>query len=67
MADAPIFRAASSTGVQWGERVYYYNCHRDGGDYAWFASNLNSAKGTPTVKDINALWALDRQWNPLLN
>jgi pectinesterase len=67
MADAPIYRAASSTGVEWGERVYYYNCHRNGGDYAWFANNLNNAKGMPIAKDITALWALDRQWNPLLN
>lgn len=67
MADAPIYRAASSKGVQWGERVYYYNCHRNGGDYTWFANNLTSAKGAPTAKEISALWALDRQWNPLLN
>lgn len=67
MANAPIFRAASSTGVQWGERIYYDNCHRAGGDYAWFANNLSNAKEKPAAKDINAVWALDGQWNPLLN
>lgn len=62
MADAPIYQAASSKGVQWGQRVYYYNCHRIGGDYAWFKNNLNTAKGEPSAKDINAAWAFDQQW-----
>jgi pectinesterase len=24
----------------WGEREYFYNCHRDGGDFDWFTNNL---------------------------
>ncbi|WP_345950623.1 pectinesterase family protein [Mucilaginibacter sp. PAMB04274] len=67
MANAPVFQAASSTGVKWGERVYYYNCHRTGGDFAWFANNLNKAKTAPVASQINAQWALDQQWNPMLN
>ena len=27
----------------WGERSYFCNCHRDGGDYAWLTNNLSSA------------------------
>jgi len=65
MANAPIFKAASSPGVQFGERVYYYNCHRTGGDYDWFKNNLNTAKNSPVPGQINATWALDGQWNPL--
>ena len=64
MANAPIFQAASSTGVQFGERVYYYNCHRTGGDYVWFKNNLSTAKPAPQAGQINSQWALDQQWNP---
>jgi pectin methylesterase-like acyl-CoA thioesterase len=65
MANAPIFKAASSPGVQFGERVYYYDCHRTGGDFDWFKNNLNTANNSPAPAQINATWALDGQWNPL--
>jgi len=64
MADAPIYQAASSKGVQWGQRVYFYNCHRQGGDYAWFKNNLYTATGSPSPQDIDAVWAMDKQWTP---
>lgn len=67
MADAPIYQAASSKGVQWGRRVYLYNCHRTGGDYSWMTNNLAEAPGSPEVKNIDARWALDAQWNPAAN
>ena len=31
----------------WGERAYFYNCHREGGDYAWHRDNLASAPARP--------------------
>jgi len=65
MADAPVYQAASSKGVQWGRRVYFYNCHRQGGDYAWFKDNLNTAYDSPSANDITATWAMDKQWDPL--
>ncbi|MDP9046719.1 MAG: pectinesterase family protein [Bacteroidota bacterium] len=65
MADAPIYQAASSKGVQWGQRAYYYNCHRQGGDYAWFNDNLGSATGNPRPGGVNAAWAMDGRWDPL--
>jgi pectinesterase len=48
----------------WGERDYYNHCHRDGGDYPWFADNLATAPGTPTPKQINAAWTFNNTWNP---
>jgi len=66
MADAPIYQAASSKGVKWGQRTYFFNCHKAGGDYAWFSNNLDKAAGAPDAKQIDALWAMDNQWNPLL-
>jgi pectinesterase len=65
MADAPVYQAASSAGVQYGKRVYFYNCHRQGGNYAWLKDNLNEAAGMPTANSIDAVWAMDKKWNPL--
>jgi len=62
MADAPIYQAESSKGVQWGHRVYFYGCHRTGGDYSWFKDNLAAAPGNPSPQLINTQWAFDNQW-----
>jgi pectinesterase len=67
MADAPVYQAASSKGTQWGQRVYFYNCHRQSGDYPWFKDNLNMAYNNPMAKHIDAAWAMDKQWDPLKN
>lgn len=65
MANAPIYQAASSPGIHWGQRVYYANCHRQGGDYAWFQDNLKLAAAAPAVSKINAAWAFDGRWMPV--
>ena len=64
MADAPIYQAASSKGVKWGKRTYYYNCHHAGGDYDWIKNNLDEAENPPSPQMITAIWAFDNQWNP---
>jgi pectinesterase len=61
--DAQRNKTYDKTNV-WGEREYFYGCHRDGGDYAWFADNLSSAPGSPTDKKITAAWTFDDKWNP---
>lgn len=48
----------------WGEREFFYNCHRTGGDYDWFANNLSTAAGAPTPKEITAAWTFGGKWNP---
>ena len=48
----------------WGERFYYYNCHRDGGDFAWFKDNLGSAAGAPKPEQVTAAWTFDGKWDP---
>lgn len=48
----------------WGERFYYYNCHREGGDYPWMRDNLNQAPGAPRPGQITAAWAFDGSWDP---
>lgn len=43
----------------WGERAYFFDCHRDGGDYAWTRDNL------PVPADqITAAWTFAKTWNP---
>lgn len=49
---------------RWGERAYYFNCHRAGGDYAWFKDNLASAPGAPGPEQVTAAWTFGGTWNP---
>lgn len=68
MADEDIYYvAASNNPLKWGRRVYYQNCHRTGGDYAWFQDNLSTAKDSPQAKQINAQWVFNNQWHPEKN
>lgn len=65
MADKPIYRPASSPSAYlWGPRYYYYNCHRDSGDFAWFKDNLNEAQGSPVELVIDAKWTFAGAWDP---
>lgn len=48
----------------WGERSYFYNCHRDGGNFDWFANNLSAAPGKPKPGKITAAWTFAGKWNP---
>jgi pectinesterase len=67
MANKPIYLVPTQNVIQWGYRVYYYNCHRTGGDYDWFKNNLTTAKGSPLPQQINAQWVFSTKWNPILN
>lgn len=67
MSDNDIYLVATANNILWGRRVYYFNCHREGGDYAWHADNLSSAKGSPAAKDITTSWVFGNRWNPLAN
>jgi pectinesterase len=50
---------------RWGERAYFFNCHRDGGnDYQWHADNLATAEGAPRPQDITAKWTFAATWDP---
>ena len=49
---------------RWGERAYFHNCHRDGGDYGWHTNNLATASGAPRPGDITAAWTFAGTWDP---
>lgn len=64
MADAEIYWVPSKEkrdSLKWGKRIYYYNSHRKGGDYAWHKDNLPEGFG---INDFNAAWVFDYKWNP---
>jgi hypothetical protein len=65
MADRPIYAPQSPNTVPWiwGERHYFYNCHREGGDYGWHADNLSSAEGSPTGDQVTPAWTFDGRWD----
>ena len=67
MADRDIYLVATNNVIRWGRRVYYFNCHRKGGDYSWHADNLATAPGNPDASVINARWVFGKKWNPLDN
>ena len=48
----------------YGDRYYFYNCHRSGGDYSWFKNNVNTWPEGVTPGGINASWTFDGKWNP---
>jgi len=61
MADTDIYIVPTTNIIQWGRRVYYYNCHRDGGDYPWYANNLPSEVH---AEEITLAWLFGKRWNP---
>jgi hypothetical protein len=66
MADIPIFWPASINAKLWlwGERHYFHNCHRLGGDYGWFRDNLTTADRSPRPEEITAKWTFAGVWDP---
>jgi lysophospholipase L1-like esterase len=64
MADRPICPASPPGSYAWGERIYYDGCHRDGGDYAWFADNLGEAHEALHAEQITPEWTFGGRWDP---
>ena len=65
MADKPIYLVPTANVIKWGERIYYYNCHRNGGnDFTWYADNLPAGM---TAKNITLNWLFNNKWHPELN
>ncbi len=64
MADQDIYLVPTDNTIQWGRRVYYYDCHKKGNEYKWYADNLSQAPGAPAPGKIDALWTYKGRWNP---
>ena len=48
----------------WGQRVYFYDCTREGGHGTWMNNNLSEADGAPEYHTVTANWTFNRQWDP---
>jgi pectinesterase len=65
MKDAEIFLVPTANIIQWGRRIYYYNCSREGGnDFSWYKNNLPEGID---YKKITTKWVFGDRWNPLMN
>lgn len=65
MRDSAIYRVPTTNVIQWGHRVYYYNCHREGGkDFNWYSNNLPAKLN---ALDITVDWLFKKSWNPEIN
>ncbi len=64
MADKAIYPAVATDPRPFGDRYYYANDHRAGGDFAWFADNLPTAEGSPRDEDVTAAWTFGGRWDP---
>ena len=65
MADQDIYLVPTTNTIKWGRRVYYFDCHKKGREYKWYADNLATAPGAPGASDVNANWVFGTKWNPL--
>ncbi len=64
MADRPIYRPSAPETYLFPARYYYWNDHREGGDFPWFADNLQSADTAPYPRAVNARWTFAGRWDP---
>jgi len=67
MADADIYLVPTTNTIQWGRRIYFSNCHKQGGDYSWFKDNLSTANNSLKANEINADWVFKGKWKPEVN
>jgi len=67
MADQPISVVKDLNNVLHPDvykRKYFYNCHREDGDYAWHSDNLATAAGSPTPDEVTPQWTFGKRWDP---
>ena len=48
----------------WGQRTYYYNFHREGGDSGWLKNNIEKSEEKPDFHGVTALWTFNNKWDP---
>ena len=64
----PFTLPSSADGpYKWGERYYFDNIHRDGGNFDWFKNNMITADGSPLPEEVTAKWVFStsqNKWDP---
>jgi pectinesterase len=62
MKDTAIYLVPTNNTIQWGKRIYYYNCHRDSGnEYSWYGNNLPEGL---KAESITTDWVFLNKWHP---
>ncbi len=62
MKDASIYKVPTNNTIQWGHRVYYYDCKREGGnDFTWYKNNLPAGIAATA---ITPAWVFGQRWSP---
>lgn len=62
MRDSAIYPVHTANPIRWGHRVYYHNCHREGGnDFEWHKNNLPE---TIPPSAITVSWLFGNRWQP---
>ncbi|MFN3849969.1 MAG: pectinesterase family protein [Spirosomataceae bacterium] len=62
MADADIYWVtAAPKPIEWGRRVYYFNCHRPTEDFDWHKDNIEKN----LAKSITPSWVFGDKWKSL--
>lgn len=70
LADLPIYYKTYKKAPEkerpyiWGDRHYFFNCHREGGNYSWMNNNLATYSKKLKTDKITASWTFDEKWNP---
>ncbi len=60
MRDSAIYRVPTTNTIRWGHRVYYFDCHRKAGDYAWFTNNISREQAAA----VSPAWLFGTRWQP---
>lgn len=48
----------------YGDRYFFFNCNRKGGNYKWFADNTREWPKGVTPDSVSPFWTFDKQWDP---
>ena len=62
LLDCMISGSCNTSGAY--TEAYFYNCHGETSDQAWYKDNLSSSAGSPTQSKITAQWTFDNKWDP---
>jgi pectinesterase len=70
MSSRPIYRMYNPKEPQkyraanWGDKEYYFNCHRKAGELDWFKNNLSEVKPAIKPEEITPAWTFGGKWDP---
>ena len=69
MKDKPLYKVHDknpdrNNPVYAGERIYYFNCSKEGEEYNWYKNNLGQATGQLAPDEITPKWTFGRKWDP---